>query len=164
VLQWVGITLSELPFSEDLPWLSIVCGSSILGLLVYFGNNRTQNSFPIACYPTFAYLAPTTVESLKVMVCFKSNKEQFHSRLLDQEYGSERIRGLFETILEEKNEQVLEAKLKAIWDWILQIDSKYKEAEVVEFYKVKMSTIPENYATNPISENLIKTFDVKTSN
>ena len=161
--DWHSILYSnaEFPTSNATPWLSILCGSTILAFMIYFGKNRTQNAFPIGCYPTFAYMAPKIAETLKIYVCYEDNKEAFHSSILDKQYGSERIRGLFETILEEKNEMALQLKLHAIWKWITKLDDKYQSASQVEFRKVKMSTIPENYATNPIEDKLIYSYSVK---
>lgn len=127
------------------------------------GAGHIVSSWPFACYPTFERIIgpQSTIESLSVSSNNASGKSIMLDRyLLNRELYWTRSLGLIQHVLSTDNQELLHARLKALWKVWSQIDSRLRQAKIVRFYKaIRFPGPPERQGVDTVRRELL--FELK---
>lgn len=131
-------------------------GMVLLVTTVIAGAFQIELGWPIACYPTFAWIAGPTIEFLK-LDAVRANGEiiAFNEREPISGLSSERFMGLINQILHARSEADQRVRMRALWKLFLQNNPRLKQTNTVRFYQVTLLTAPESRHENPLARKLL---------
>jgi predicted DCC family thiol-disulfide oxidoreductase YuxK len=135
-----------------------VVAVSILLLLgnIAAGIGNIHYSWPFAAYPSFEGIAQPDIESLEIVVLGATGELiPLKDRLLNSRLSAERIRGLMLQLLSAEAGAELPRRFMAIRNLWTQNDLSLHQEKSMQFYKVRLSTIPERWRENPLHRDLL---------
>jgi predicted DCC family thiol-disulfide oxidoreductase YuxK len=131
-----------------------------LGLILLIANfwcgiNQQVSGWPFSCYPTFSHMTPTETRNLSIDALSASGEL---IPLGGLQMTSERLLGLNRSVIYTKDENLREARLKAVWRLWVQNNPELRRAVAVRFYEDTIHTAPELWANNPVNRTLLLEF------
>lgn len=138
----------------------IVYAIAVVGVLLivpnlFFGANRTMSAWPFACYPTFDSIKGPTMNGLMIETQDASGTQLvLEPYPLHETMSSERWQGLVRNVLNAKADDQAR-RLTALWQVVAQQSPAFANTRTVRFYKVTISTIPEERARPPLEQELL---------
>ncbi len=131
----------------------LICVNSLCGL------GHLVSAWPFACYPTFERVmsAGSKIESLSISLTGSGGESiSLEGYLLNREVYWSRSLGLIQHILSTDDEELMHARLRALWRVWSDKDARLMEAHTVRFYKVVLSPIPpEDLPLSPVKREFL---------
>jgi hypothetical protein len=132
-----------------------------IGLLLIIGNfilgamGKTQ-AWPFSCYPKFDYILKGKAKSIIMMV----ETSEGYSTIIDLyslrgHFHSSRWRGILMNILYQKDWFSQKKMIEDLWSQLRTYDQSLSHIHKVRFYKVEISTVPEERSRNPLDLELL---------
>jgi predicted DCC family thiol-disulfide oxidoreductase YuxK len=134
-----------------------VIGVILVTANVIFGIKEEAKAWPFACYPTFAD-RKTVPEGQSLEVSGLSSggdRVSLGGAALAQRFSTPRWRGLLERVLDTDNEAERSRRFRALWRVWAHDDVTLQNVHTVRFYRVTLTTIPEQRHQNPLSRELL---------
>ena len=130
---------------------------SLLAINVGFGLAAVSHAWPFACYPRFdSVIRAPRMLSIGVEVRDASGALiEMDQRLLNQRFTRSKYRGLVRRILYAPDAENTNARLEAFWSVLGEVDPKLGRAARVRFHRDRLSTVPGERESNPISRELL---------
>jgi hypothetical protein len=82
---------------------------------------------------------------------------------LRSEFSPERFRGLIGRILKTQDPEQLRRRLTVLWQFWARQDVSLQHAATIDFYKVRLVTIPERRHENPLQRELLYELKLEVS-
>jgi predicted DCC family thiol-disulfide oxidoreductase YuxK len=124
--------------------------------VVLAGAWRLELGWPIACFPTFAWIAGPMVDVVEIEAVRTTGEIiPFNEREPIPELPPERFRSLMNQVLRAGSEAQRRVRLEALWSLFLQNNLDFQQADTIRFYQVTLSTVPERQQENPIDRKLL---------
>lgn len=141
----------------------VIVGVLLLAGNLYCGLRRRQLAWPLSCYPTFSGSAPLGISTLKVAtVDMAGSVRVIDGRPLARRASPIRWQSLLRWILSTDDEELRRSRLEALWRVWVRDDPRLQRAQVVRFYQVTRSTIPE-LSMGPMREEALWELRLNTS-
>jgi hypothetical protein len=159
---WIAPNVYPEPAGKGYLYTVLFVGS-ILVIGNFFHGARLIHSWPLTCFPTFSEvrLKPLDEQIEMVMV----DREGLETTLTDhpvfQEMGMSRFYGFIKEVLKIKDKAEQEIRLAALWELLLRNDPDLARIRTVKFYKVVVNLVPERRNQNPLSRELVLTFQAR---
>jgi len=137
------------------------CAVTMVGAFLLFGNvlagiGQVGFSWPLACYPTFAGIAGPETDLVEISVLTAAGQTiPLNGQTLGQTLDVTRFWGLMGQVLSAETDTQRRIRLKALWQLWEQNDPRLQQADSLRFYRVTLSTIPEQWRANPVHRELV---------
>lgn len=140
--------------------MSIIGWGLILGNII-FGTLSIGHGWPLACFPTFAYLSKGSMETFEILILDENgNTLPFIKRALIDKFSSARFYRLLKRILNENDSQKQAEYLQALRDVIKQDGDYVANAKRIQFNRVTVLTSPEYKLNNIVGRKLVYEMDL----
>ena len=135
----------------------LAVGTLLIAVNVVFGVRGVISGWPFACYPTFSWIQGPEQNTLEIAGVTTAGA------IVPLVLGDATLRftpvkfwWLVRQILWwSKDEQQRTNRLAALWQVLVRMDSSYASFGTVRFYEATLSTVPEEWARNPVRRTLI---------
>jgi predicted DCC family thiol-disulfide oxidoreductase YuxK len=140
---------------DGFPRAIVVVGTFLVVGNLGFGALKIGNAWPVACYPTFHWIATPEVASIEVDVARSSGEVPISLESLSAKLDSDVLRGLIGNLLyvEDPTERAL--RLRSFWALCEQLEPGLADVNRVLFYRVTLATDPELRRRNPVQRELL---------
>ena len=110
---------------------------------------------------TFAWISDDSVTTIEIEPENQNGEKiDLNKEVIMEKFGEARWHGLINKIVQIHDPVSLERRLRALWTVCVKSDPGLKEIRKINFYRVKVFTIPEAKANNLLSKELIYTLDL----
>lgn len=154
-----GAGTASFPYTTDLePSLLPVnlVGACVLLASLLTGALSVERGWPVACYPTFAWIAVPTVDLLEIVAVDTAGKRiDFNEREPIPGIPADRFSGLMNQVLRAPADRERQTRIRALWRLYLENNPDLRQTKVVQFYEVAISTLPERHGAAPVDRKLL---------
>jgi hypothetical protein len=131
-------------------------GVFLLAGNAYYGARALAHAWPLACYPTFRWLAKPEWSTLRVAVVDGAGRQRWlDDKAFERQAAIGKWKNLLGSVMSEKQEGLRRRRLDALLAMHLRDDPSLREAAAIRFYKVTRSTDPDRAATSGATEELV---------
>lgn len=123
----------------------------------WYGVRGLSSAWPLACYPTFRLIVQNPeVSTLQVATVDAAGREQvLDARLMERQATTGRWKNLIGSIMQTGDEALRRERLRQLWALWAREDAALQAAQMVRFYKVTRSTVPEAADDPPLRRELL---------
>jgi len=135
----------------------LAVGTFLIVVNVWFGVRGFISGWPFACYPTFSWIQGPEQTTLEIAgVTTAGTMVPLVLGDATSRFTPVKFWWLVRQILWwSSDEQQRASRLGALWQVLIRIDPSYGRFKVVRFYEATLSTVPEEWARNPVRRSLI---------
>lgn len=134
----------------------VMTGIFLLSVNIPLGFRELGDSWPFACYPTFARIADAQQQSLEILPLNSAGRVITWDELaLSQRLTETRYKTLILRILKREDPTRRNIQLESLWQMMVQNEPSLRPAASVQFYKVTVWNIPEKQPENPVAQELL---------
>jgi predicted DCC family thiol-disulfide oxidoreductase YuxK len=140
---------------DGFPRATVVVGTLLVVGNLVFGALKIGNAWPVACYPTFHWMATPEVASIEVDVARSSGEVPISLESLSAKLDSDVLRGLIGNLLNVEDPTERDLRLRSFWALCKRLEPGLANVDRVLFYRVTLATDPELHRRNPLRRELL---------
>jgi predicted DCC family thiol-disulfide oxidoreductase YuxK len=140
---------------DGFPRAVVVVGTLLVVGNLVFGALKIGNAWPVACYPTFHWIATPEVASIEVDVARSSGEVPISLESLGAKLDSDVLRGLIGNLLHVEDPTERDLRLRSFWALCKRLEPALADVDRVLFYRVTLATDPELHRRNPLRRELL---------